>query len=66
LNSSIYGLRVGWGDMYSQAGQSKIVGNTTNMGQRNIVVLRHPKGSNTLYIYSGLNGNINTPENVEV
>ena len=66
LNSSIYGLRVGWGDMYSQASQSKIVGNTTNMGQRNIIVLRHPKGSNTLYIYSGLNGNINTPENVEV
>jgi len=33
---------------------------------RNIVVLRHPAGSNLLYVYSGLNGSNTIPSEVAV
>ena len=55
------GPMVSFGDTTYGSGQSdqaRLVGvhreNTTN---RNTIVLRHPKGSKTLYVYSGINGN---------
>ena len=64
--NSITGPRVGFGDMYNNANQSVSVGNETTLGMRNMVVLRHPAGSNTLYIYSGLNNNNTLPSDVVV
>ena len=64
--STISGPRVGFGDMYNDINQSVSVGNENTLGQRNIVVLRHPAGSSTLYVYSGLDGNNTMPSDVVV
>jgi len=42
--------------MFTSSAYSVSVGNSTNAGDRNIVVLRHPAGSPVLYVYSGLVG----------
>jgi hypothetical protein len=52
--------------MYNNINQSVAVGNDATLGMRNIVVLRHPAGSNILYVYSGLNGNNTMPSEVAV
>ena len=66
IKGTITGPRVGFGDMYNNSNQSVLVGNENTLGMRNMVVLRHPAGSNTLYIYSGLNNNNTMPSNVVV
>ena len=64
-NLGTIGPRVGFGDMFRTQGQSIAIGNSSNANARNVIVLRHPKNSSTLYIYSGLGlglngGNINS------
>ena len=56
LNSTLgtIGPRIGFGDMFRVAEQSIAVGSASNANARNVVVLRHPKNSSTLYVYSGL------------
>ena len=53
-NLSTGNIEVGFGDMYRYANQRVAVSNNNNATMRNIIVLRHPKDSPTLYIYSGL------------
>lgn len=65
-DNRITGPRVGFGDMYGDGNQSVSIGTEATLGMRNIVVLRHPAGSNTLYIYSGLTNNNNLPSEVTV
>ena len=75
LNSSAgtIGPRLGFGDIFktdaTAKAQSIALGNTITAKYRNMVVLRHPAGSNELYIYSGLSSNADNnslPEQVEV
>lgn len=65
-SGSITGPRVGFGDMYNNSAQSVMVGNTTNLGMRNMIVLRHPAGEPVLYVYSGLSNSITMPSEVNV
>lgn len=65
-SGSITGPRVGFGDMYNNSAQSVMVGNNTNLGMRNMVVLRHPAGEPVLYVYSGLSNSITMPSEVKV
>lgn len=65
-SNNISGPRVGFGDVYNSESASVSVGNAATLGQRNIVVLRHPAGSSTLYIYSGMDGTSTLPTTVNV
>lgn len=57
-NQGAASVRVGYGDMFStDTTKSFAVG---VRGERNIVVLRHPKNSSQLYIYSGTSYNDST------
>ena len=58
------GPRVGFGDMFSNGTKSKPVGTSATKSQRNMIVLRRPANSDTLFIYSGLTDNASIPENV--
>jgi hypothetical protein len=49
------GPRIGFGKGYDSSTYSKPVGSTDTADLRNVVVLRHPKDEDMLYIYSGLN-----------
>ena len=51
LGANTLGPRLGFGDMFNSSAYSIPLGAA---GQRNILILRHPAGSSTLYIYSGL------------
>jgi len=70
LNSNLgsLGPRVGFGDMFNSSAYSVSVGanGNGNYNTRNVVVLRHPKDSTVLYVYSGFSGNnhINSAVNV--
>ena len=55
------GPRVGFGDMYNTRTASVGVGTADRPGARNIIVLRHPANSSTLYIYSDLSEDNTTP-----
>ena len=48
-NSLTNEIRIGYGDMFNDSSKSVVL---HNPNQRNIVVLRHPKGSAQLWIYS--------------
>lgn len=71
LNSNLgsLGPRVGFGDMFNSSAYSVSVGANggSNYNTRNVVVLRHPKNSEVLYVYSGFTGNnhINSSVNVQ-
>ena len=56
-NSGSYGcVKVGFGDtLDTTSAYYRIISNPAVSQYRNIIVLRHPKDSNTLYIYSGIN-----------
>lgn len=58
------GIKVGFGDMLGSSAQSRFISSAATMGQRNIVVLRHPAGSSVLYIYSGMNTDISLSSTV--
>jgi len=62
--SDTTGPKVGFGDMFNRTDKSVAVGSSYTKGQRNMVVLRHPAGSDKLYIYSGMNGNLSLADNV--
>lgn len=53
---------INFGDTTVSTNQYKLIGTPSNAKYRNTVVLRHPKGSPVLYIYSGMgnsdNGNL--------
>ena len=53
------GPKISFGDTGVSSGQTTYacqVGTTSTANYRNTVVLRHPAGSNILYVYSGVNG----------
>jgi len=53
-------LRVGFGNTYGNTNRqnnTKIIGDTTTALERNMIVIRHPANSTSLYIYHGLSGN---------
>lgn len=57
LNSSLgsVGPRIGFGKMFNNAIYSQAVGGKSSYHEaRNVLVLRHPAGSSTLHVYSGL------------
>jgi len=61
-NNSTYGttgINVGYGNMFSNEGHSVRVGRST---QRNMIVIRHPANSSSLYIYSSKGSNGETLE----
>ena len=60
------GPRVGFGDFSTSSSQSKPVGNINNAYLRNMVVLRHPAGSQYLYVYSGLSEEDNLPVEIKI
>ena len=66
VNGSYYGfvlyfdtktgyIKLGFGDFLNTASCSKMISNPGASQYRNIIVLRHPKNSSSLYIYSGIN-----------
>ena len=62
--SDTTGPKVGFGDMFNRTDKSVAVGSSYTKGQRNMIVLRHPAGSDKLYIYSGMNGTLSLADNV--
>jgi hypothetical protein len=53
-------LRVGFGNTYGNTNRqnnTKIIGDSTTALERNMIVIRHPANSTSLYIYHGLSGN---------
>lgn len=56
--------KIGFGDFTASLDHSKQIGTSSNANSRNIIVLRHPANSSFLHIYSGLDGNDNTPSTV--
>ena len=58
-------VRVGFGDIFNVNNTySKCIGTSSTIGQRNILVIRHTKGSSNLHIYSGLDSGMTIPENI--
>ena len=53
-NTSSGNIEIGFGDMFRLGTQKKVISTNNTANMRNIVVIRHPKESSTLYIYSGL------------
>lgn len=47
---------LGFGDMFNQANQVVSLGSVSSLGERNIVVIRKPNNSSSLFIYTGKNG----------
>jgi len=57
------GPKISFGDTTITNGnttQSRLIGTPDNAKFRNTVVLRHPAGSSTLYIYSGMGNTVPT------
>jgi len=61
LRSGSGGIKIGFGDMFNKTGYSCTIGDSGTISRRNIVVLRKPANSDTLYIYSAYNGNVSMP-----
>ena len=72
LNSSVgaFGPRLGFGNIFGTdkeaSNQSVELGQATTAQYRNIIVLRHPAGSNSLYIYSGMSEKDSLPQEVTI
>ena len=63
-NNNTQQVEVGFGAMYTDVTQRTSISSTTTANMRNIVVIRHPKNSPTVYIYSSMDNNATLPENV--
>lgn len=63
-NNNTQQVEVGFGAMYTDVTQRTAISSTTTANMRNIVVIRHPKNSPTVYIYSSMDNNTSLPENV--
>ena len=72
LNASAgtLGPRLGFGNVFGTDAevrdQSVALGQTTTAQYRNIIVLRHPAGSSSLYIYSGMSTDDSLPQEVTI
>ena len=64
------GPRIAFGNIFKNdteaLNQSVAIGNAVSAAYRNIVVIRHPADSDTLYIYSGLSGDNGLPTEVVI